>query len=193
MDPIEEPKEPQPILTGSPPPPARWAIVEIMGHRVVAGRIAWGEVPYDRGVAVDVPLADGAFLREFYGGGAIFSVRLVPETLARREAEQSWHVQSAARALLPAAPMEHERPGSREALYRAIDERLEDYDPLMLPETPEEWEGRITERLEILTEARQEQEQPSPAVYRSTLVRLAAEVVAAIETHDRVQAEDIPL
>lgn len=174
------------ILTTPPAPPvARWAIVEIMGHRVVAGRLVWGEVPYDRGVAVDVPLPDDSFLQEFYGGGAIFSVRLVPEDVARREAAQSYHVQGAVRALLPAPAEPDRKPWSaaREEMYREIDVRLTDdfFDELEAPDTEDGWMERIKAVVEYIGEL----DRDDKLAYRCALRNLAAAAIGAIESHDR--------
>jgi hypothetical protein len=179
-----------------PEPPAivppRWAIVEIMGHRVVAGRLIWGEVPYDRGVAVDVPLPDGSFLQEFYGGGAIFSVRLVPEEVARREAAQSFHVRGAVRALLP-APAEPDREpwsAAREELYREIEARLteDDFDELVAPDTEDGW----MERIKAVVECIGELDRDDKRAYRRALRNLAAEAIGAIESHDREGDKEDP-
>lgn len=139
----------------------RWAIVEIMGHRVVAGRLVWGE-----------PLPDGSFLQEFYGaarggaelpragrgGGAIFSVRLVPEEVVR--------------ALLPAARDVDARPPGRESIYRDIDGRIErpGFDPA----------GDIGDALQALEENKG---------VRDALVLLAALAVSAIAKYDEIEMD----
>lgn len=183
--------------------PERWAIIEIMGHRVIAGRLAWGEVPFDKGVAVDVPLppapgelnAPPRFLQEFYGAGAIFGVRLVPEQLARQEAEQSWHVRGMAKALLPAPAKEEKRPSFedlhareavREELYRELDDLLDGRDEGEDGTMPAEgWLKAIEARLEDLRAAPPEE----PGEQRDAQLALAETVLAAILSLD-AQAED---
>lgn len=184
-------------------PAQRWVIVEIMGHRVVAGRLAWGEVPYDKGVAVDVPLpppaclvegganpAASAFLQEFYGAGAIFGLRIVPEAVARREAEESWHVRGIARALLPAPQAEEEddedeRPDARADVYQEIDEALEQRDPDEDDRMPSElW----TRTVRLGMEEAERQAEDNPEGCRRQLIDVAARIVAAIEAHDRREA-----
>ena len=80
-------------------PAARWAIVEIMGRRIVAGRLTYGTPPYTAGVEVEIPLPDGSYLPEYYSAGAIFALRIVPEAVARQQGVP-YHVREITRALL---------------------------------------------------------------------------------------------
>ena len=57
-----------------------WAILEIMGHRVRAGRIVMDDNPL---VRIDCPTADGSEITEYYGRAAIFSLRPCSEEIAR--------------------------------------------------------------------------------------------------------------
>ena len=185
-------------------PPERWAIVEIMGHRVIAGRLGPQAPPYTVGIVVEVPMPDGSFAEEFYGAAALFGVRVVPEAVARRAAESSYHVLELRKALgqlaLP-APAEdvgaynlnpgESRSTSREAIYAKIDERLSegDYDPIVLPTEAAEWENRLSDLLDEAEDVRNDGA-PKPRTYRRILVGIAANAVAAIESHDRAQGED---
>lgn len=65
----------------------QWAILELFGHQRLAGRVTEAEVGGCAFLRVDVPEADGAgaFTR-FYGQGAIYSMTLVDESVARRAA-----------------------------------------------------------------------------------------------------------
>ena len=57
-----------------------WAIVEIMGHGMAAGRIR----PSDLGGLLQVDIPDGeGFRTEYYGEKAIFSVKPCSEEIAR--------------------------------------------------------------------------------------------------------------
>lgn len=65
------------------PPPDRYAIVALMGHRQVAGRVSeemFAGAPMCR---VDIPLADGTFSTRLFGGSAIYEVTFVAEGVAR--------------------------------------------------------------------------------------------------------------
>ncbi len=68
---------------------AQWGIVELMGHKVVAGRISKDEMLGKPMLRVDVP-ASGAFqeFTQFYGEAAIYCVTFTSEEVARRTAEQ---------------------------------------------------------------------------------------------------------
>ena len=57
-----------------------WAIIEIMGHRVRAGRVVMDDTPLLR---IDIPTADGEEITEYYGRGSIFSMRPCDEEVAR--------------------------------------------------------------------------------------------------------------
>jgi hypothetical protein len=60
-----------------------WAIVELMGHRVRAGRISEIEAYATKLLQVDIPMPDGGFVTEQYGGAAIYSVRPATEEIVR--------------------------------------------------------------------------------------------------------------
>ena len=57
-----------------------WAIIEIMGHRVRAGRVVMDDTPLLR---IDIPTTDGEEITEYYGRAAIFSMRPCDEDVAR--------------------------------------------------------------------------------------------------------------
>lgn len=64
-----------------------WGIVELMGRKVVAGRIMRGE-PFPALIRVDVPETKKfAAYTQFYGESAIYCVTLTSEEVARRTAE----------------------------------------------------------------------------------------------------------
>lgn len=71
-------------------PPEEWAIVEIMGHRRLAGRIQQVSRFGADMLRIDRPMQDGTFVTEFYGGSSLYAVRPTTEELARA-AEQSWN------------------------------------------------------------------------------------------------------
>jgi hypothetical protein len=67
-----------------------WGIVELMGHKVVAGLVSKSEMIGAPLVRVDVP-ATSAFgeFTQFYGTSAIYCVTFVSEEVARLTAEQT--------------------------------------------------------------------------------------------------------
>ncbi len=67
-----------------------WAIVELMGHKVVAGFVSKSEMLGKPLLRVDVP-ATSAFeqFTQFYGESAIYCVTFVSEDVARLTAEQT--------------------------------------------------------------------------------------------------------
>lgn len=66
----------------------QWAIVEVFGHVRLAGHVTEAMIGGGAFIRVDVPEVAGqpAFTR-FYGQGAIYSITLVTEEVARRAAE----------------------------------------------------------------------------------------------------------
>jgi hypothetical protein len=66
-----------------------WGIVELMGHKVVAGRISKSEMFGAPLLRVDVP-ATSAYSEysQFYSNNAIYCVTPVSEEVARRTAEE---------------------------------------------------------------------------------------------------------
>jgi hypothetical protein len=67
----------------------QWGIVELMGHKVVAGRIAKSEMLGSPKLRVDVP-ATSVYpeYTQFYGDAAVYCVTFVSEEVARRTAEE---------------------------------------------------------------------------------------------------------
>ncbi len=66
---------------------SQWGIVELLGHRVVAGQVSKSEMLGTPMLRVDVPEVEGypAFT-QFYGNTAIYAVTFVSEEVARRTA-----------------------------------------------------------------------------------------------------------
>jgi hypothetical protein len=67
---------------------SQWAIVELMGHKVVAGKVCKSEMMGGPLLRVDVP-ATSAYpeYTQFYGTAAIYALTFVSEEVARRTAE----------------------------------------------------------------------------------------------------------
>lgn len=71
-------------------PIAQWGIVELMGHKVVAGKISKSEMLGKPMLRIDVP-ATSAYpeFTQFYGEAAIYCVTFVSEDVARVTAEST--------------------------------------------------------------------------------------------------------
>lgn len=86
-------------------PAALWAIVELMGHRRIAGRVSEEQRYGVTLLRVDEPRADGGFRSSLYGGASLYGVHFVEEHEAREAAKHasprpfSWILD---RAALPA-------------------------------------------------------------------------------------------
>lgn len=59
-----------------------WAIVELMGHRVRAGRVQEVEIAGGKMLRIDIPVSDGE-VTEFYSTAAIYALRPCTEAVVR--------------------------------------------------------------------------------------------------------------
>lgn len=80
-----------------------WAIVELMGHRQTAGKIAEVEMAGAKVLRVDTPGENGEMLAtQFYGGSAIYCVTPCEEEVARDLLKsQPYNLPPAVRLVLP--------------------------------------------------------------------------------------------
>jgi hypothetical protein len=62
-----------------------WAIVELMGHRIRAGRVTEVELAGGKMLRIDIP-TEGEDVTEFYSTAAIYALRPCTEEIARRKA-----------------------------------------------------------------------------------------------------------
>lgn len=61
-----------------------WALVELMGHSRIAGRVTEQEIGGSKFVRVDVPATEGTqSLTKFYGPSAIYAITPMTEDTAR--------------------------------------------------------------------------------------------------------------
>lgn len=68
----------------------QWAIVELMGHKVVAGLVSKSEMLGKPMLRVDVPVTSAyPEFTQFYGDSSIYCVTFVSEQVAKLTAEQS--------------------------------------------------------------------------------------------------------
>lgn len=91
----------------------QWAIVELMGHRKLVGRVSEVERYGSKMPRIDVPLPGGEFATQFYGGSAVYCESPTTEEVARAYAERyapkpacEWDLQK----LLPPRPEVSDAP-----------------------------------------------------------------------------------
>ncbi len=60
-----------------------WAIVELMGHRRIAGRVTEQEIAGKAFLRIEIPQNDGSDRTEFYNPGSLYGITPVDEALAR--------------------------------------------------------------------------------------------------------------
>lgn len=65
-----------------------WAIVELMGHVRIAGRVSEEEHFGAKLGRIDIPDKDG-FTTQFFGGGSVYRMTPTTEEIARKVAESS--------------------------------------------------------------------------------------------------------
>jgi hypothetical protein len=63
-----------------------WAILELMGHRVRAGRVQEVEIAGGKMIRIDIPTFTGEDVTEFYASSAIYALRPCSEGVAREMA-----------------------------------------------------------------------------------------------------------
>ena len=66
-----------------------WAIVELMGHVRMAGRVSEEEHFGGKLGRIDIPATDGTFVTQFFGAGSVYRVTIVSEDAARVAARGS--------------------------------------------------------------------------------------------------------
>ncbi len=100
-----------------------WAVVELMGHVTIAGRITKpGE--YSGLWQVDVPEGD-TFRTEFFGSQSVYRVRIVSEEIARSYARPGHEVLEYDAPIVTRAQHENAMHQAREEYYRIQHENEE--------------------------------------------------------------------
>lgn len=104
---------------------ATWAVVELMGHVKLAGRLSEEEKFGAKMGRLDIPQKDGSFVTQFFGGGSVYRITFVSEQVARDvsartspEPVSRWDYPA-----LPAAPVVVTAGGEG-------DDSIIDYDPV---------------------------------------------------------------
>lgn len=100
-----------------------WAVVELMGHITIAGRITKpGE--YGGLWQIDIP-NDEEYRTEFFGGSAVYRVRIVSEEIARAYARPGYEVVEYNAPIVTRAEHENAMQKAREQYYRMQEENEE--------------------------------------------------------------------
>lgn len=94
---------------GEAPALAGWAIVELMGRRVIAGRVSEQVIAGAALLRVDIPgNGDDVVATQFYGGSSIYCLTPCDEATARKQLRDRWDLPPVVRLALP----EPERPAA---------------------------------------------------------------------------------
>lgn len=98
-------------------PADTWAVVELMGHVRLAGRLSEVERFGGKLARLDVPQADGSFVTQFFGAAGVYRITFVSEAVARHVAKgtsaapvQPWDFPKALNS--PADPLDREPPAT---------------------------------------------------------------------------------
>lgn len=67
----------------------QWAILELMGHVRTAGRVTEEEKFGVKMGRIDIPVLDGTFVTQYFGGASVYRMTLVDEAAARAVAISS--------------------------------------------------------------------------------------------------------
>ena len=65
-----------------------WAVVELMGHRSRPGYVEEVEIAGGKMLRIDIPLADGTTVTEFYGASAIYSIRPTTQEIVKGKVDR---------------------------------------------------------------------------------------------------------
>ena len=100
-----------------------WAVVELMGHVTIAGRITKpGE--YGGLWQIDIPNDEG-YRTEFFGVSAVYRVRMVSEEIARAYARPGYEVVEYDAPIVTRAEYQNAMQKAREQYDRIQDENIE--------------------------------------------------------------------
>lgn len=61
----------------------QWCVLDLFGHQRTAGHVTEATIGGCAFIRIDVPEQDGNYRTEYYGNGAVYSMRPVAEELAR--------------------------------------------------------------------------------------------------------------
>ena len=60
-----------------------WAILELMGHRRLAGKLTETTIAGGAFLRIDIPMKDGSISTQFYSPGSIYCITPTTEAIAR--------------------------------------------------------------------------------------------------------------
>ena len=66
-----------------------WAILELMGHRRLAGKVSDAVIGGGAFLRIDIPGEDGKQTTQFYSPGSVYCITPTTEEVARQVAKQS--------------------------------------------------------------------------------------------------------
>lgn len=66
-----------------------WAVVELMGHVRLGGRVTEEEKFGGKLGRIDIPTADGGFVTQYFGASSVYRLTIVAEDVAREVAKLS--------------------------------------------------------------------------------------------------------
>lgn len=69
---------------------SEWAILELMGHRRLAGLLSEQEIAGKGFLRLDIPGEDSTVATQFYAPGAVYCITPTTEEVARSVAKANW-------------------------------------------------------------------------------------------------------
>lgn len=76
-------------MTTAPSGFEQWIILEVYGHRRLAGKATEAPILGGGLLRLDIPNGNGGFITQYYGPGAIFSMTPTTEVIAREVAKST--------------------------------------------------------------------------------------------------------
>lgn len=93
----------------------QWCVLDLFGHQRTAGHVTEATIGGCAFIRIDVPQQDGSYRTEYYGNGAVYSMRPVAEELAKAIALRAaapvsaWDLQRLGLNPKPDEPLESEQ------------------------------------------------------------------------------------
>lgn len=93
----------------------QWCVLDLFGRQRTAGHVTEATIGGCAFIRIDVPEKDGGYRTEYYGNGAVYSMRIVAEELARAIALRAaapvsaWDLQRLGLNPKPDEPLESEQ------------------------------------------------------------------------------------
>ena len=103
-----------------------WGVVSLFGHKQIAGRISEQTIGGETFIRVDVPTDGETYHTQLFGKGAIYSMSLTDEPIAREFAKRS---NARPVSAYDVAQLLKDNPQTPRLPHQPVDDGDDDFDP----------------------------------------------------------------